>query len=863
MRQFFEVKARYPHALLFYRMGDFYELFFDDAVDASKILDIALTKRGKHAGDDIPMCGVPVHAADQYLQKLIASGRIVAICEQLESPVEAKKRGAKSVVKRDVVRLVTPSTITEEALLEPTQSNFMLAITREEKGRVGCAWAEMSTAEFSVSECSEAELAGLLARIEPKEILLMDDEGAKSWIARFTALAPTWLTKQAFDATRAERAIKTQWHLGTLDGLPSYSIPMKRAIGAVLHYIELTQLSANAQLRIPSLSDATSFVRMDSATRRSLELTQTQFGAKQGSFLWAIDKTNTAMGGRALLARLQAPPRDASLLGQWHDQVALLLEAPSLQQALRKELAEVTDLERAISRLSLGRGGPRDLLAIRQVLSVNNNINHILYKESSINALAYKSIYERWMDGLAGHATLMQLLQDALKADVPLMARDGNFIAAGYRPDLDEYRRLRDESRRVILAMEAELKASTGINALKIKHNNVLGYFIEITPTHESKVPTDFIRRQGLANALRYTTVALSETARKIDEAAEKALQLELGLFEDLAATVLSHAPALLITAKTLAEIDVASSFAELAQKGSYVRPELSPSGEFSVHGGRHPVVEAVLSRQGQEFIANDCHLSADTPMWLITGPNMGGKSTFLRQNALMILLAHVGSYVPASRAIVPMVDQLFSRVGASDDLARGQSTFMVEMAETAAILNQATSQSFVILDEIGRGTATFDGMAIASAVTRYLLEQIRPLTLFATHYHELTSMSQHYTGLRNYKAEAQEYKGNLIFMHKISSGTADRSYGIQVAALAGMPKEVLKFAKEKLHEYQTVSKSVSNAADAPLFAFIGQQKPNVSHESNVLREQLEALNLEGLSPKEALDLLYQWKSEL
>ncbi len=569
MRQFLEVKSRYPHALLFYRMGDFYELFFDDAVTASAILDIALTKRGKHAGDDIPMCGVPVHAADQYLQKLIASGQIVAICEQLESPEEAKKRGSKSVVKRDVVRLVTPSTITEEALLEPTQSNFMLAIARGEKGRISCAWAEMSTAEFNVSEGTEAELHGLIARIEPKEILLLDDEGAKNWLAGYTPMNPTWLAKQAFDEGRAERAMKAQWNLGTLDGLPAYSPLMKRAIGAVLHYIELTQLSATAQLRIPSMSDNSAYVRMDSATRRSLELTQTQFGAKQGSFLWAIDRTSTAMGGRALIARMQAPSRDANRISSWHDQVQLLMENAPLQAALSKQLSEISDLERAISRLTLGRGGPRDLLSIRQSLLVNNDIIQILYKETSINALSFKPIIEGWLDGLSGHATLMQLLQDALKADVPLLARDGNFIAPGYRPDLDEYRRLRDESRRVILAMEAELKASTGINSLKIKHNNVLGYFIEITPTHESKVPADFIRRQGLANALRYTTVPLSEIARKIDEAAEKALQLELGLFDELVAGVLAQAAPLLNTAKILAEIDVAAGFAELAQKGS------------------------------------------------------------------------------------------------------------------------------------------------------------------------------------------------------------------------------------------------------------------------------------------------------
>lgn len=874
MRQFFEIKARYPHALLFYRMGDFYELFFEDAVTASKLLDIALTKRGKHAGEDIPMCGVPVHAADQYLQKLIASGEIVAICEQLETPEEAKKRGAKAVVNRDVVRLVTPSTITEEALLTPGQSNYMLCIVcgaGADKGRHACAWADISTSAFYVCDVDEANLASLIARVDPKEVLLKEEEGAANWLKQFTPITPHWLFQGIFHPKRAEEAIKQQWQITTLDGLPQYSPLALQAIAGVLSYIRITQLDATSLLQFPAYSQPEDVVRMDAATRRSLELTETQFGKRQGSFLWAIDYTQTAMGARALAARVQSPQRNIELLRHRQEQVAILTENHALLDDLRAILRKIPDLERALSRLQLGRGGPRDLLTLRQVLLENENIKQCLNKQTSINQSDQKNIINDWLLQLAGHTELLQYLEDSLAQEVPLLARDGNFIAKGFRADLDEYRQLRDESRRVILGIERNLREKTGITSLKIKYNQVLGYFIEITKIHESKVPEFFIRRQGLANNLRYTTEELAEIAKKIVEASENALRLELQLYEEIVAKVLSQAQALLALAKALAEIDVTSSFAQLAIIQNHVRPHLNANKRLEIIGGRHPVVEISIKKQGEEFISNDCILNESKLMQLITGPNMGGKSTYLRQNALIILLAHMGGYVPAQQANIAIVDQIFSRVGAADDLSRGQSTFMVEMTETAAILNQATSDSFVILDEIGRGTATYDGMAIASAVCTYLLEHIRAHVLFATHYHELTSLAERYATLSNFKAEVKEYRGTLIFMHRITAGTADKSYGIHVAAIAGMPKEVLKQAKEKLQEFQRLTERVGGMETMPLLAYgnhkqqeeEGASVPPYSEDEAQILNEIKALAPEDMTPREALDFIYHLKSKI
>ncbi len=862
MQQYFEVKSRYPSALLFYRMGDFYELFFDDAAIAAEVLDIALTKRGKHDGADIPMCGVPVHAADQYLQKLITSGHHVAICDQLETPEEAKKRGYKAVLRRDVIRLVTPSTITEEGLLDAKSPSFMLALARGEKTRLACAWAEMSTGAFFIEHCQESELAGLIARIEPKEILLAEEEGASGWLKGFTTLAPSWLSPHAFDAKSGKTRAMRHWSLASAEGLPEYDELSFSAIGAVLHYLEITQLSARTELMIPKPSLSSDVLRLDATTRRSLELTQTQFAEKKGSFLWAIDETKSAAGGRALLARLQAPSRHLPTLLAWQAQVTLLLADGQLRQKLRDMLAQLPDLERALTRLRLARGGPRDLLAIRQGLSVNNYINECLYKKSSSVGLEEKSILDGWLDGLAGHTSLLQTLSEALKEDVPLLTRDGGFIAAGYRPDLDQFRTLRDESKRVMIEMEQNLRARTGISSLKIKHNNMLGYFVEVTSIHESKIPTDFIRRQGLAGSLRYTTPELSDLARKIDEAAEQALQMELLLFEELCKQLCACSEALRTTAQTLAQIDVAAALAELAAREGYCKPHIVESGELRIHGGRHPVVEATLRRDHQEFQPNDCALSAQMRCWLITGPNMGGKSTFLRQNALIVLLAHMGSYVPAKQATIPLIDQIFSRVGAADDLARGKSTFMVEMTETAAILHQATEHSFVILDEIGRGTATYDGIAIASAVIRYLLSERRSLVLFATHYHELTALANEYAALANYRADAREHQGNLIFMHRMLPGTADRSYGIQVAALAGLPKQVILQAKQILGSLEISAKEHNNTRDLPLLSFEKETIPDPEPQLHPLAEALNALDIDELTPKEALETLYQWKKK-
>lgn len=861
MAQYLEIKSRYPNALLFYRMGDFYELFFDDAKIASEVLDIALTKRGKHAGEEIPMCGVPYHAAENYLLKLVAANHVVAICEQMETPEEAKKRGYKSVVQRDVVRLVTPSTITEDALLDPVGVNFMLAVIRQ-GSQIACAWADISTSDFFVCECTELEFASVLARIAPKEILLAEVEGAKSWLEDFSNQPPAWVHPSAIRTKSAERLMLKQWQLETLDGLPPYSSLEKQAIGAVLHYVEVTQLRAKAYVQIPKKAQNSAHIAIDAATRRSLELTHTQFGEKKGSFFWAINRTKTAAGARALLGRVQAPSRLPETILHWQNHTSLFFENSKLREDCRNKLAELTDVERTLSRLSLGRGGPRDLLNVRQFILINNYILQILIEQNSCVSSKYSDAFAAWQISLSGHSGLLELLQSALRDDAPVLARDGNFIAQGFRPDLDEYRRLREESKRIILSMEQSLKASTGIASLKIKNNNMLGYFIEITQIHESKVPEHFIRRQGLAGTLRYTTLELSDLAKKVEEAAERSLQLELMLFEDLRAKVLQQTEPLLRAAKALAEIDVACGLAHLAFEWGYSKPSLSTDGIFSVRAARHPVVEQFLKKKNQDFIPNDCELNKNKIMKLITGPNMGGKSTFLRQNALLIILAHIGSFVPAESAIIPYIDQLFSRVGAADDLAQGKSTFMMEMTETAAILNQVTSRSFVILDEIGRGTSTYDGLAIAAAVVHYLLNKPKPLTLFATHYHELTATAKENELIGNLRADVTDCAGKLVFMHTISEGVADKSYGIHVAALAGMPEEVLMRAREMLKIYEIDSKSHDNARQLSLLPPIMDTMPTNFNSPDLLREQLRDMDIDELSPKQALEILYQLKEE-
>lgn len=860
MKQYLQMKAQYPDCLLFYRMGDFYELFFEDAIDASAILDIALTKRGKHAGEEIAMCGVPAHSHEGYLQKLIASGRKVAICEQMETPDEAKKRGGhKAIVQRDVVRVVTSGTITEEALLAANQPSYLAALA-EAEGELALAWLDITTGQFCVMALDAANAAAELARIAPKELLaseaLASSLGAlKEWQSTLT-LQP----QSQFDARKGERTLLTHFAMTSLEPMGGLSKADIAACGALLEYLKLTQLVQFPRLDMPHKQQLGAALLMDAATRRNLELTATLSGSRKGSLLSVIDRTVTSAGGRLLGGWLTSPLTDVAEIAARQSVLAWAIAHAPLATSLRQTLREAPDMERAASRLCMGRGSPRDVQMVMRALHAAQSIRITLDLQQQGKAdAAWPEALAVLVAQLGEHGQLITTLQRALKDELPLHARDGNFIAHGYRADLDAVRALRDDSKRVIAQMQQRYIDESGIATLKIKFNHVLGYFVELTSLHESKVPAHFIHRQSLANALRYTTTELAQTARAIADAQGHALQLELEMFDELVALVTAQSAHILQAARALAQLDVLLSLAELATAERYVRPIIDTSPDFNIIGGRHPVVESMLKRSGDAFIANDCDLShAQKPLWLLTGPNMAGKSTFLRQNALIVILAQMGSYVPATSATIGVVDRLFSRVGAADDLARGQSTFMVEMVETATILNQSTPRSLVILDEIGRGTATYDGLSIAWAVVEHLHDRTRCRALFATHYHELTQLAATLPRLACHTMQVKEWKDSVVFLHQVKAGVADRSYGIHVAQLAGLPSEVIARAKQVLADLQHRAQG-SLAVDLPLFA----QPAILPPSEHPALEALAQLNPDDLSPKEALGALYALKAKL
>ncbi len=857
MKQYLQIKMRYADCILFYRMGDFYELFFDDAVLASQILDIALTKRGKHAGEDIPMCGVPVHSHEAYLEKLIASGHKIAICEQLETPEEAKKRGGyKAVVERDVVRVVTPGTITEEGLLAGKQSHYLACVTRAH-GTMALAWLELSTGYFRVMATDAAQLAADVARVGPKEVLIAQSlhEEVRAAISEYPlSIQPD----SQFDPKKTERLLLSQYGVQTLEPFGALTPAEVAACGALVEYLKLTQLNALPRLDPPQKEQAGLAMQIDAATRRNLELVATLSGSRKGSLLSVIDKTQTAAGGRLLANWLTAPLTDLSAITARHDMIAWCLSQSRLHQHIRQHLPRAADMERAISRVCLGRCGPRDLLAIRTTLEMAQAISEQLHLHSQQKDFAggMPTLLKELIAGLGEHSALTKELHQALIADPPLLARDGGFIAEGHNAGLDHHRRLQRNAKQVIAQMQQRYAKDTGIGTLKIKFNNVLGYFIEITAAHESKITEQFIHRQSLANNLRYTTTELSETAREIAEASGRAQQIELECFEALCGRVKEASLSLIACARALASFDVLAALATLAEEQQYCRPEMHEDCRFDVRDVRHPVVEAALRRDGERFMANHCDLSEAQSLWLLTGPNMAGKSTFLRQNALIAILAQMGSYVPASSAEIGVVDRLFSRVGAADDLARGQSTFMVEMVETAMIMNQATERSLVILDEIGRGTATYDGLSIAWAVVEHLHNRTQCRALFATHYHELTQLSDRLPRLACYTMAVKEWKGQVVFLHEVKAGTADRSYGIHVASIAGLPQPVIARAKEVLHELEGRAK----AEPLPLFAHAMSEPAAPRFETHPAMALLEEIEPDELSPKEALELLYRLK---
>ena len=868
MAQYLEIKAQNPGALLFYRMGDFYEMFFDDAVAAAEALDIALTKRGFHKGEPISMCGVPYHAAEGYLLTLIRKGFRVAIAEQMEDPAEAKKRGSKSVVKRDVVRLVTPGTLTEDSLLEARRHNYLCAFA-EVRDEAALAWVDISTGELRVMPCPLVRLGPELARLAPREVLVSEArETDLAAIVTESGAALTGLARGSFDSTSGEARLCQLWQIGSLEAFGNFGRAEIAAMGGLVDYLDLTQRGKLPLLRAPLRESADGAVQIDASTRRNLEITQALSGGREGSLLAAVDRTMTAAGARLLERRISSPSRDLATIKARLEAVRFLLNAAALREALRADLRRVPDIDRALSRLALDRGGPRDFAAIRAGLTQAESIAARLSDVPEILRDAGQA--------LLGHGALIDLLDAALVAEPPLFARDGGFVAAGYDAELDETRRLRDEGRGVIAAMQAEYIQQTGVQSLKIKHNNVLGYFIETTATHAEKMlapplSNSFIHRQTTANQVRFTTLPLNEIETKILNAGNHALEIEKRHYSALRDGILAQSGPIGAAARALAEIDLAASFADLAMAENWSEPRVDASRAFVVEGGRHPVVERALRRQGGgAFVANDCALTQEqTPaIWLLTGPNMAGKSTFLRQNALIALLAQAGSFVPAKSAHIGLVSQLFSRVGASDDLARGRSTFMVEMVETAAILNQADDRALVILDEIGRGTATYDGLSIAWATMEHLHETNRCRALFATHYHEMTALADKLQGVENATVTVKEWDGDVIFLHEVKRGAADRSYGVQVARLAGLPLAVIERAKVVLEaleagEREGGARQKTLIDDLPLFRAIPVAAPKPVTQASAVEARLKEVMPDELTPIEALRLVYSLKDLL
>ncbi|MCB1652123.1 MAG: DNA mismatch repair protein MutS [Alphaproteobacteria bacterium] len=871
MAQYMAVKERYPDALLFYRMGDFYELFFEDAEAASAALDITLTKRGKTNGGEIPMCGVPFHSYEPYLEKLIRAGFKVAICEQIETPDEAKARTkaegkpvSKSLVQRDVVRVVTQGTLTEDTLLDPRENSYLCALC-DVGGQFGMAWAELSTGAFQVQPVHKAHIQSALEQISPKEIVAPDH--FKELLSR--SIPSSFQPRSLFDSENARQRLEALFGVETLEGFGGFSRAEVAAAGALVDYIARTQVGKMPYLDKPRQIASGAVMEIDAATRRNLELTRTQSGERKGSLLSVIDRTVSGPGARLLQTYLSAPLTDLEAINARLARTAFFAEESTARETLRASLKEMPDMERAISRLSLGRGGPRDLAMIRDGLAQADVIRSALQPHPQARATL-----AAFLEALQDDPRISELqdkLRAALDEGLPMLARDGGFIRRGFFARLDELKTLRDESRKLIAGLQAKYQKSTGVDALKIKFNNVLGYFIEVPPkkadalmVQGDEAHNPFIHRQTMANAVRFTTGELAELERDISSAGEKALAIELEIFEELVAECTAFSEEISVRARAVAGLDVASALAQLAVDMDYAAPVLDRSLAFHIEGGRHPVVEAALKTENEAFVPNNCDLAQTQRLWLLTGPNMAGKSTYLRQNALIAILAQIGSFVPAKAAHIGLIDRVFSRVGASDDLARGRSTFMVEMVETAGILNQATERSLVILDEIGRGTATFDGLSIAWACVEHLHEVNRCRSLFATHYHELTSLTSKLEALSCHSMQVKEWKGDIIFLHSVGDGAADRSYGIHVAKLAGLPPAVTARAQEVLEMLQSGEQSGALARladDLPLFSV--QAPPKAEPQNSALEEFAKTLEPDNLSPREALEALYKLKALL
>ncbi len=853
MMQYLALKAEAEDCLLFYRMGDFFELFFDDAKAASATLDIALTARGEHDGERIPMCGVPAHSAEGYLARLIKAGHRVAIADQVETPEQARQRGgSKALVQRAIVRVVTAGTLTEEALLDSKSANWCASIG-EAGGQVAIACADISTGRFELIETSAGRLPAELARLSPAEVIASE-------ASPFAELATAPRPRADFDSGAGEARLRRLYGVATLDGFGQFGRAGLAAAGGLVAYLEHTARGSLPFLRPPRISRTDATMAIDAATRESLELTVSSAGARRGSLLDAADRSVTGAGARMLAADIAAPLMDRAAIEARLDLVQHFHDDPGLRDMLRSNLRALPDLGRALGRLVAGRGGPRDLGQLRDGLDGAWRLGERLGAIRDAPALLAELAPQ-----LQGHGALIDLLSRALVPEPPIDAANGGYVAEGYDAALDDLRNAGAGGRRAIAALEAEYRARTGTATLKIRHNGVLGYHIEVPARSADalmKPESGFTHRQTLAGVVRFNAPDLHEAALRVTQAGAHALAAEAAHLEELTAAALSAREPIARTADALARIDVSAALAERAAEGGWVRPALVDHACFEIEGGRHPVVEAAVGQSGGRFVANDCMLSEDSRLWLVTGPNMGGKSTFLRQNALIAVLAQAGSFVPAARARLGLVDRLFSRVGASDNLARGRSTFMVEMVETAAILAQATPRSFVILDEVGRGTSTYDGLAIAWAVVEAIHEDNRCRCLFATHYHELTRLAERCDALTLHHVRAREWKGDLVLLHEVAEGPADRSYGIAVARLAGLPPLTIKRAKAVLDKLEAGRARTGGLAagldDLPLFAAAAEAGEETI---DALRTELERIDVDALSPREALEALYRLKA--
>ena len=859
MRQYNSIKQQVPHALLMFRLGDFYELFFEDAVVAARDLEITLTSRNKEKGAAIPMCGVPYHAAEVYIARLIQKGHRVAICDQMEDP-----RLAKKLVKRELTRVVTPGTAMDASLLRSHENNYLAAVAPA-GARAGVAHVDVSTGEFRVTEMDAGEVPGALEQLAVKEVLFPGDLAPAAAGERAPRFVRTEIEEWVFSVDYAGRMLRDHFKLLTLDGCGLSGRPAAvGAAGALLHYLRETQRAALDHLDRPTWYNRADSMVLDAVTVRNLELTEPVFaadadaagGASQATLLAVLDQTRTGMGGRLLRQRLLRPSLDAGEIEERLGAVGELLEQTIARAELREQLGGILDIERLLAKVTLGTAGPRDLLALGRSIENIPALRRAIAMRQSARLRAIHAQADELED-------VAKLVLEAIADEPPLNVADGGAIRAGFHAELDELRDLKQNGQRYIAQIETRERQRTGIGSLKVRFNNVFGYYIEITRANQHLAPADYERKQTLANAERFTTPELKEYEHKVLDAEEKILSLEKDLFAEVRRRAGVEAQRIRATAAAVAELDVTAALAQVAAENRYHRPKFSDTGEMRILAGRHPVIERLTGEEAGRFIPNDLYLNNGSNLIaIITGPNMGGKSTYLRQAALIAILAQMGSYVPAEEAELPLIDRIFTRIGASDNLARGRSTFMVEMTETAAILNTATARSLIVLDEIGRGTATYDGLALAWAVVEHIHARTRAKTLFATHYHELTELAEQLEGVGNLRVTVKEAGDHIIFLRKVEPGKADRSYGIEVARLAGLPLAVIERAREvlKLHERSehAVSEELVKAEETGpvqirLFEPVGYS----------IAERVRGLDLDRLRPIEALELLAELQKEL